>query len=83
MKHSRQITHLSKWEARKEAPLKTPKRLLATPAYVDPAPTILESMLIIKQKAEAAAGKKAVENAKVAAEEDKQWSKGSKSGAKK
>lgn len=35
------------------------------------------------QKAEAAAGKKAVEDAKKAAEEDKQWSKGSKSNAKK
>ncbi|KAJ5221928.1 uncharacterized protein N7469_010815 [Penicillium citrinum] len=35
------------------------------------------------RKAEAAAGKKAQEDAKRAAEEDKQWSKGSKSNAKK
>jgi hypothetical protein len=42
-----------------------------------------QRLLTIMQKAEAAAGKKAAENAKIAAEEDKQWSKGSKSNAKK
>ena len=36
-----------------------------------------------QQKADAAASKKAVEDSKRAAEEDKQWSKGSKSNAKK
>jgi hypothetical protein len=42
-----------------------------------------QRLLTIIQKSEAAAGKKAAENAKIAAEEDKQWAKGSKSNAKK
>jgi hypothetical protein len=77
------VTLITQWEARKEALERIPRRPLARPVYVDPAPTMQASMLMIVQKADAAAGKKAAENAKVAAEEAKEWSKGSKSNAKK
>lgn len=50
----------------------------------NPAPAILPyNDSNLQKKADAAASKKAAENAKLAAQEDKEWSKGSKTNAKK
>lgn len=67
---------------------KTPRRPLATPEYVlTPPPPCLplvnQYRLTSEQKAEAAAQKKAVEDSRRAADEDKEWSKGAKSNSKK